>query len=132
MTPMPWVCDYPWRRRQIVASPPVRYIVDMSKHDTRAFGRALRAARLKSGKSQGDLGKYLGVSTSYVSDIERGYRAPLTYDNLVKATHFLDADPRPLIAARAAWHGCVEVPLTGDEHMDASAVTLVLSALEFV
>lgn len=102
----------------------------MSKHDTKPFGRALKAARLKAGKSQDDLGQYLGVSTSYISDIERGYRAPLTYDRLVKAIHFLDADPTALIYARAQWHGVVEVPLTGRRGNDELAVALVRDALE--
>ena len=36
------------------------------------FGKRLRAIRLKKQKSQGDVGKKLGVSSNYISQIERG------------------------------------------------------------
>ena len=43
------------------------------------YGAVLRAARIKAGLSQTSLAKILGVSTTYVCDVERGNRAPFTY-----------------------------------------------------
>lgn len=106
-----------------------RYIAYMSKHNTMSFGVALRAARRRAGKSQADLAKYLGISTAYVSDMERGYRSPLTNDRLEKAARYLDADVMPLLEGRAAWHGCVEIPLTGRDDIDGPALRLARAAL---
>ncbi len=39
---------------------------------TEKFGKKVRAIRLKKGMSQGDIGKKLGVSANYISQIERG------------------------------------------------------------
>ena len=36
------------------------------------FGKKVKAIRLKKGMSQGDIGKKLGVSANYISQIERG------------------------------------------------------------
>lgn len=102
----------------------------MSKHNAEQFGHLVRAAREKAGKSQGDLGRYLGVSTSYICEIERGRRTPFTYNNLVKAAHFLDADLSALVWSRAKWYGHVEVPLTGNIPTDSRALALAVSALK--
>lgn len=45
-------------------------IVDMNI--TAKFGKRVRTIRLKKRMSQGDVGKKLGVSLNYISQIERG------------------------------------------------------------
>lgn len=39
---------------------------------TAKFGKKVKALRLKKRMSQGDIGKKLGVSANYISQIERG------------------------------------------------------------
>ncbi len=76
---------------------------------SRKYGRLLRDLRLKAGKSMGELARHLGVSVTYISDVERGNRAPLTKENTDKAAQFLNADPRPLYMDAAEWHGAFEL-----------------------
>lgn len=63
----------------------------------------------------GELARHLDVNVSYVSDVERGIRAPFTKENILKAAAFLGFDSTPLLASGAASRGVFE--------LDASAVT---------
>lgn len=63
------------------------------------FGVALRKARMKAGKSLGDLARHLGVSVVYLSDVERSRRSPLANARILQACDFLNADPAELLTA---------------------------------
>lgn len=65
------------------------------------FGELLRRLRKEKGKSMGDLARHLVVSVPYISDVERGYRPPLTEDRIRDVAHFLVVNPRPLLEAAA-------------------------------
>ncbi len=75
----------------------------------RQFGKTLRCLRTQAGKSMGELARYLEVSVPYLSDVERGNRAPLTTQNIVKAAQFFNIDPQPLLEAAVEWRGHVEL-----------------------
>ncbi|RKG66726.1 XRE family transcriptional regulator [Corallococcus sp. CA054B] len=73
------------------------------------FGEMMRTQRLKTGKTMGDLARYLGVSVTYVSDVERGTRAPLTPEKILKVANYLDVDSKPLLASAALSRGAFEL-----------------------
>jgi transcriptional regulator with XRE-family HTH domain len=77
--------------------------------NTAKFGRLLRELRTKAGKTMGDLARLLKVSVSYVSDVERGARAPLVRDKIISVAAFLQADANPLLIAAAQSRGAFEL-----------------------
>lgn len=83
------------------------------------FGRLLRRLREDAGKSMGQLARHLEVSVTFISDVERGTRAPLTKSKILNAAQFLHIDPDPLLAAAAEYHGAIELALT--EHTTRKA-----------
>jgi len=77
------------------------------------FGELLRQARTKAGRTMGDLAEHLGVSVAYVSDVERGTRAPLTAQRLARAVELLEIeDPDALVIAAAQSRGAFELEAT--------------------
>ena len=76
------------------------------------FGDLLRATRKRSGKSMRDLALHLGVSIVFISDVERGNRAPLKAERIMSATEFLGADPEPFLLAAAKSKGSFELDAT--------------------
>ena len=77
----------------------------------KAFGTILRSARERSGKSQADLARFLGVSVQYVSDVERSIRTPFARENLLAAAHFLDASAVGFVTGAAYWAEGFTLPL---------------------
>lgn len=77
----------------------------------KAFGTILRSARERSGKSQADLARFLGVSVQYVSDVERSVRTPFTREKCLAAAHFLDASAVAFITGAAYWTDEFTIPL---------------------
>jgi len=73
------------------------------------FGKELREARKKAGKTMLDLADYLGVSVVFISDVERGNRAPLRTDRILRAAQFLNADAKMLLQAAAEQRGAFEL-----------------------
>lgn len=69
------------------------------------YGSVQRAARKKAEKTMDDLAKFLGVSVSYVSDVERGYRQPWTNERILQIANFLGTEPVPLIRAAGTARG---------------------------
>jgi transcriptional regulator with XRE-family HTH domain len=49
----------------------------------------------------GDLARHLVVSVPYISDVERGYRPPLTEERIRDVAQLLSTDPKPLLEAAA-------------------------------
>jgi transcriptional regulator with XRE-family HTH domain len=81
------------------------------------FGHQLREARQGADMTMGELVRVLGVSVTYISDVERGNRAPLTKDNILKAAAAMKIDPSRLLAAAAESKGAFE--LEADHLSDA-------------
>src|SRR5580700_8545048 len=67
-----------------------RLIVSFMKN---RFGNLLRKLRIESGRSIGEVARHLEVSTVYISDVERGVRAPLTAERILRAAQFLGVKP---------------------------------------
>lgn len=76
------------------------------------FGSLLRQLRESASVSMGQLARFLGVSTPYLSDVERGRRAPLTESRIHEASSFLrlsSQDGEKLLAAAAGSKGFFEL-----------------------
>jgi len=78
----------------------------------REFGDVLREARKKAGKSMLDLANRLDVSIVFISDVERGNRAPLSPEKILKVSDLLGIDPEPLLQAAAENRGRFELDAT--------------------
>ncbi len=78
----------------------------------KGFGALLRNIRFEAGKSLGEVAGVLGVSIPYLSDVERGNRAPLTADRIHHVARYLSTNPSPLLAAAAADRGAFELAVT--------------------
>jgi len=79
---------------------------------TSEFGDLLRKIRKRSGKTMFQLAQHLGVSVVFISDVERGNRAPLTAERILKLTEFLSLDPEPFLLAAAKSRGSFELDAT--------------------
>lgn len=73
------------------------------------FGDMLRDQRKRAQKSMGDLARHLGVSVTYVSDVELGRRAPFAPERIISTGAYLGVDPAPLLAAAAKMKGAIEL-----------------------
>jgi transcriptional regulator with XRE-family HTH domain len=76
------------------------------------FGDLLRAARKQAGKSMRDLALHLEVSIVFISDVERGNRAPLKPERIMSAAEFLGVNPEPFLLAAAKNKGSFELDAT--------------------
>jgi transcriptional regulator with XRE-family HTH domain len=79
------------------------------------FGELLRRLRVKADRSMGQVARQLGVSVTYISDVERGKRAPLRPERIEKVAKYLNADPADLLDAAGRSRGVFE--------LDAAAVS---------
>lgn len=77
------------------------------------FGQKLRRLRREKNKSMGDLADYLDLSVSYVSEVERGTRAPFAPDVLQKVARFLKCDAEELLVSAAESRGAFELSASG-------------------
>jgi XRE family transcriptional regulator, regulator of sulfur utilization len=68
-----------------------------SRHVARAFGQALRAARMRRGISQDRLGELCDCDRTYPSLLERGFRGP-TVAMLLRLSGGLGVEPEQLFA----------------------------------
>lgn len=78
-----------------------------------AFGSLLRQLREEAGMTLGEFARQLGVSITYLSDVERGRRSPFSEARLQSATSILDLRPpqhQQLLAAAAESRGYFELP----------------------
>jgi transcriptional regulator with XRE-family HTH domain len=91
------------------------------------FGEMMRNLRLKAGKTMGDMARYLSVSVTYVSDVERGTRAPLTPEKILKVADYLNVDSKPLLATAARSRGAFELNVnvaTSPKAMEVGALLM--------
>lgn len=79
--------------------------------DTR-FGELLRKLRMDANRSLGELARHLGVSVVYLSDVERGRRAPLAFPKIIETATFLNVRPLPLFKAAAQHRGSFDLDVT--------------------
>ncbi len=90
------------------------------------FGERVREARTEKGISITDLAKHLGVTKVYVSDVERGRRAPFSLVRIRQVCDILDCDPFELYLLAVRSRGHVVLP-TADISDEQSRLAAVLS-----
>jgi transcriptional regulator with XRE-family HTH domain len=91
------------------------------------FGDVLRRLREQSGKTMGALARELRVSVTYLSDVERNQRPPLTLQRIQQALSFIRADDdgaNELHAAATAWTNTLELPVKSDAQRAAGAALM--------
>lgn len=64
----------------------------------KAFGRRVRELRLKQGLTQESLAEAAGVHTTFISNVERGYRVP-SVPTLLRLAGGLGVEPGKLVDA---------------------------------
>jgi len=91
------------------------------------FGKLLRSLREAAGISMGALARHLEVSVTYLSDVERGTRAPLTSERIEKAANLLNLPPakvRELDAAAGEARGYFELGITSPTSREVGATLM--------
>lgn len=81
------------------------------------FGRLLRRLRTGAERSMGQLARHLDISVSFLSDVERGIRAPLMNERIEEAAGYLGVDSTELLDAAARSRGVFELKVNvgGDD-----------------
>lgn len=82
------------------------------------FGELFRRERKRSGKSMNDLARQLVVSVTYLSDVERSMRPPLTTERIRQAATLMGtalATMQELLKAAQAEQGKILLPLPATE-----------------
>jgi transcriptional regulator with XRE-family HTH domain len=91
------------------------------------FGKLLRSLREAAGVSMGALARHLEVSVTYLSDVERGTRAPLSNDRIQKTAELLSLPRdtvRELAAAAGDVRGYFELDITSPTSRDVGATLM--------
>ena len=91
-----------------------------------SFGTVVRSGREARGLSLSAIAKALGVTKVYVSDVERGLRAPFTREKLEKVAEVLELDPVELHELAADHRGYVRLPYSAEDR-DKNRLAAVLS-----
>lgn len=91
------------------------------------FGRLLQQTRVAARVSLRDLGRAVGLSAVYLSDIEGESRRPPTPDMVRKIARHLGVDPVPLLRAALAERDAIELPLSGSEKPKRTEAALALA-----
>lgn len=92
------------------------------------FGQLLREFRGRANKSMGDLSRFLGVSVTFISDVERGVRTPFTADKIMRLSSFLNLNQREisdLLHAGAQWRGVYELEVGATPEHQAAGTALM-------
>jgi len=81
--------------------------------NTKIFGSQFREARSAAGKTLGETARHLSLSITYLSDVERAARPPLSTDRIIAACQLFEIDPSPLLRAAATQQGDFRLSATG-------------------
>ena len=95
------------------------------------FGQVLKEERVRAGRSMGEVAKALKVSTTFVSDVERGVRTPFTAERIMQFSNFLNLPAQRtdrLLQEAAACRGAFELGVQGayigEMHMRVGAALM--------
>lgn len=91
------------------------------------FGELFRQERKRSGKRLGDVATAIGVSVTFLSDVERGTRPPLSTDRIKAAATVMGTEmPTYMMMLRAAarQQGSFALPVPDSEEGQAAAAAL--------
>jgi transcriptional regulator with XRE-family HTH domain len=73
------------------------------------FGTLLREERRRNKQTLGNVARQLEISIPYVSDVERGNRAPFAPERIIVLAEFLNTDAGALLVAAAESRGAFEL-----------------------
>jgi transcriptional regulator with XRE-family HTH domain len=76
---------------------------------TRKFGEKLRALREAAKVTLRQLGKEVGCSAVYLSDVELGHRAPPSQEKIIRIAEIINVDPNLLLRLAAQEKGRIEL-----------------------
>jgi len=76
------------------------------------FGQLFRRLRNEKGNTLKQVAEYLGVSVTYISDVERTARAPFTRERIRVAAEFLDVHPNQLFTCAAEYYGAYRLSVS--------------------
>jgi transcriptional regulator with XRE-family HTH domain len=76
------------------------------------FGEHMRLVRGAAGWTLRDVGAAIGVSSMYLSMVERGQKQPMSNDRILAFCDALELDPLPLIESAGLSRGFFKVPVT--------------------
>lgn len=76
------------------------------------FGGLLQELRIAKEVSLREMGKEVGLSAIYISDMERGHRRAPSSEVILRIADYLQTDPAPLLRAALAERRTVEFELT--------------------
>lgn len=85
---------------------------------TKKFGELFRDERKRSGKTMGDLARQLSISLTFLSDVERGTRPPLSPERIRRAAELMGTTPtalQSLLRAAQSEHGAISLPLPASD-----------------
>jgi transcriptional regulator with XRE-family HTH domain len=85
----------------------------------------LRQLRQESEKTLGALARHLAVSVTYLSDVERDQRPPLSRERIQQTAQFLGIDAAPLLESAAATAGAFELETPGSDTGRAAGAALM-------
>jgi len=78
------------------------------------FATLYRRERSRAGKSMGEVARHLGISVTYLSDVERGKRPALSTERIRKSAELLGTDETVvsmLIGAAQAQKESIQLPV---------------------
>lgn len=90
--------------------------MDTTEESVPRFGEVIRSIRMERHKSLQQLADQLGVSVSYLSDVERGRRGVLSLEAIRIIADFLQADPVTLVMAAISTTNLASIRLPEDAH----------------
>jgi len=95
------------------------------------FGQMLKEERGRAGRSMGEVARCLGVSVTYISDVERGVRTPFTPERIMQFASFLGIPhnrTEALMRTAAACRGAFELGVEGagirEKHAEVGAALM--------
>lgn len=89
------------------------------------YGELLRSGREQAGKSIEDVARELGLSKSYIYDVELGRRAPLSIELTRRLARALGVDAVPLVHAGMVDRNVVSLDMRGSEAHRALGLRLL-------
>ncbi|HET7788426.1 MAG TPA: hypothetical protein VFL36_20805 [Myxococcales bacterium] len=83
------------------------------------FGTMFRKAREDAQIGMADMASLLRVSLTFLSDVERNQRPPLSADRIIQAAAKMETDPSPLLRAAAEQKGVYTFELPAENLSEA-------------
>ncbi|HEY1080115.1 MAG TPA: helix-turn-helix transcriptional regulator [Bdellovibrio sp.] len=91
------------------------------------FGDLLKKVRIEAEITLRELADHLGITPSYLSDVEQGRKRPFNQGKIALIAEILNTKPEPLQRAAAREKDLIEIPLTKNNHTNSLAFALARS-----